>query len=94
MKYLSSFGRGFVYCVSRKGVTGAETNFSIQLDKYLARCRKATDLPLALGFGVRTKADIDFLKGKADIAVIGSQTIRLMDQEGIKAAGRFIRNLS
>jgi tryptophan synthase alpha chain len=93
MKYLASFGKGFMYCVARKGVTGVDTDFSDQLKKYLARCRKATDLPLALGFGVKEKEDVDFLKGKADIAVVGSQTIRLVDQEGVWAVGEFIKSL-
>ncbi|MGD2151368.1 MAG: tryptophan synthase subunit alpha [Desulfobacterales bacterium] len=93
MKYLAFFGKGFIYCVARKGVTGVATDFSDQLKKYLARCRKATDLPLALGFGVKEKEDVDFLKGKADIAVVGSQTIRLVDQEGVGAVGQFIKSL-
>jgi tryptophan synthase alpha chain len=93
MKYLSSFGEGFIYCVARKGVTGVDTAFSGQLEKYLARCRNATDLPLALGFGVKERADIDFLKGKADIAVIGSETIRLVDRRGVDAVGEFIESL-
>ncbi len=93
MKYLASFGRGFIYCVARKGVTGAETDFSEELETYLYRCREATALPLALGFGVKEKADIDFLRGKVDIAVIGSETIRLIDKKGIDAVGTFIREL-
>ncbi|MDY7030531.1 MAG: tryptophan synthase subunit alpha [Thermodesulfobacteriota bacterium] len=93
MKYIASFGRGFIYCVARKGVTGVNTDFSGELDLYLKRCRKATDLPLALGFGVQDKSDIDFLKGKVDIAVIGSQTIRLIDREGIGAVEGFIKEL-
>jgi tryptophan synthase alpha chain len=93
MKYIAPFGRGFIYCVARKGVTGLDTNFSMQLETYLARCRGATDLPLALGFGVRDRLDVDFLKGKADIAVIGTQTIRLMDAEGVGAVGKFIKGL-
>lgn len=93
MKYLTTFGRGFFYCVARKGVTGLDTTFSEQLGAYLLRCRNSTDLPLALGFGVKDKADVDFLRGKADIAVIGTQTIRLMEQEGIGAVGAFIKGL-
>ncbi len=93
MKYLSSFAQGFVYCVARKGVTGQDTSFSDELGGYLARCREATDLPLAVGFGVKQKEDIDFLKGKADIAVIGTQTIRIVEQDGVNAVGRFIRSL-
>ena len=93
LDYLSSFAKGFVYCVARKGVTGMDTRFSDELSAYLARCRRATDLPLALGFGVKDKADVDFLKGKADIAVIGTQTMRLVDSQGVEAVGDFIRGL-
>ncbi len=93
MAYLNSFGKGFIYCVARKGVTGVATDFSRQLTEYLLRCRKATDLPLALGFGVKERADVDFLKGKADIAVIGSETIRLVDTAGVDAVGEFINSL-
>lgn len=93
MHTLSSHARGFVYCVARKGVTGMNTRFSDDLSAYLARCRRATDLPLALGFGVRDKRDVDFLKGKADIAVIGTQTLRLVDSRGVEAVGDFIGGL-
>ena len=93
MQYLASLGRGFIYCVARKGVTGVETDFSGRLSAYLQRCRRATDLPLALGFGVQGRSDVDFLKGKVDIAVIGTQTIRLMEQKGVDAVGDFIAAL-
>ncbi|MDM7919661.1 MAG: tryptophan synthase subunit alpha, partial [Methanosarcina sp.] len=93
MRYLSSFAKGFIYCVARKGVTGKETNFSNELSAYLKRCREATPLPLTVGFGIKQKADVDFLKGKADIAVIGTQSIRVMEEAGIDAVGGFIRRL-
>jgi tryptophan synthase alpha chain len=93
LTYLGSLARGFVYCVARKGVTGAHTAFSRDLETYLGRCRRATRLPLAVGFGLKTKGDVDFLRGKADIAVIGTETIRLMEREGIEAAGEFLRAL-
>ncbi len=93
MRMLAGHGRGFIYCVARKGVTGQQTAFSQELEGYLARCRQATDLPLALGFGVKDRADIDFLTGKVDIAVIGTETIRLVDQHGVGAVGGFIRSL-
>ena len=93
MKMLAEYGKGFIYCVARKGVTGAQTAFSRDLDAYLERCRKATNLPLALGFGVSCKEDIDFLKGKVDIAVVGSQAIRVLETDGAPAVGDFIRGL-
>lgn len=93
LAYLSSFASGFVYCLARKGVTGKETAFSDDLSVYLSRCRKATHLPLAVGFGVKDKTDVDYLKGKADIAVIGSQTIRIVEEKGVAAIGDFIRSI-
>lgn len=93
MAYIDGFARGFIYCVARKGVTGSETCFSAELSSYLSRCRRSTRLPLAVGFGVKSGADVDFLRGKADIAVVGSQTIRLVDEMGTSAVAAFIRGL-
>lgn len=93
MKMLAGYASGFVYCVARKGVTGQQTEFSQDLKRYLSRCRQATDLPLALGFGVKDKADVDFLTGQVDIAVIGTQTIRLVEKKGVAAVGEFIKGL-
>jgi tryptophan synthase alpha chain len=93
MRAIAEHARGFVYCVARKGVTGAQTTFSDDLDAYLARCRAAAKLPLALGFGVKDAADVEFLRGKVDIAVVGSATLRLVDEKGVGAVGDFIRGL-
>jgi tryptophan synthase alpha chain len=93
MKYLDTFAGGFIYCVSRKGVTGENTDFSETLNSYISRCRTATSLPLAVGFGIKEKADVDFLRGKVDIAVIGTQTILVMEEKGAAAVGDFIRSL-
>ncbi len=93
MKYLSCCGKGFIYCMARKGVTGKETQFSDDLNEYIGRCRANTDLPIAVGFGVKDKADVDYLKAKADIAIIGSQTIRVVEDNGIEAIGDFIRRI-
>jgi tryptophan synthase alpha chain len=93
MAEIAEVARGFVYCVARKGVTGAETAFSEDLDAYLARCRRATELPLALGFGVKDRADVDFLRGRADLAVIGTQTIRVMEEQGVEGVKPFIQSL-
>jgi tryptophan synthase alpha chain len=93
MNTIARVADGFVYCVARKGVTGDRTAFSRQIGDYLARCRAATHLPLALGFGVKDKSDIEFLGGKADIAVIGTQALRLVEDHGIAALGSFIHDL-
>ncbi|MBT8339784.1 MAG: tryptophan synthase subunit alpha [Desulfatitalea sp.] len=93
MQAIARHAAGFVYCVARKGVTGQRTDFSQELQAYLDRCRKATPLPLALGFGVADRADVDFLTGKADIAVVGTRTIRIIEEQGIGAVGGFIGGL-
>ena len=81
-----------MYCVARKGVTGSQTEFS-ELGEYLARCRRATDLPLALGFGVKSAEDVAAITGKVDIAVVGSETIRVVEKSGVSAVKGFIRSL-
>lgn len=93
MQYLAGFGAGFVYCVARKGVTGKQSSFDKEFDAYMARCRQATDLPLAVGFGISRREDVASLTGKADIAVIGTATIRLIEEKGEQAVGDFIRGL-
>lgn len=93
MQTIARVADGFVYCVARKGVTGDRTDFSQQIGNYLDRCRAATDLPLALGFGVKDRSDVQFLEGKADIAVIGTQAMRLVEDRGVDALGGFIRDL-
>jgi tryptophan synthase alpha chain len=93
MRELEEYADGFIYCVARRGVTGAETTFGPAFDAYLARCRAATDLPLAVGFGIRNREDVAQLAGKADIAVIGSETIRIVDAQGPDAVGPFLSGL-
>jgi tryptophan synthase alpha chain len=79
--------------VARKGVTGADTEFAASLEGYLARCRRCTDLPLAVGFGVKDRQDVAFLKNRAEVAVIGTETIRRFDSGGLDAVRSFIGGL-
>lgn len=93
MGELAKAAEGFIYCVARRGVTGRKTSFGGDFDDYLRRCRAATDLPLAVGFGIRDRGDVDALVGKADIAVIGTRTIRLVEEEGAPAVDSFVASL-
>lgn len=93
LRQVAEHASGFVYCVARKGVTGAATDFSGNLEGYLARCRAATALPLAVGFGVKSRQDVAFLEGKAEIAVVGSQTLRLVEEQGVAAVSPFLQGL-
>src|SRR5262245_49412592 len=63
--------RGLVYCVARRGVTGKQTHLDDSLEGFMARCRRATSLPLALGFGLRTGPDLRRLHGLADLGILG-----------------------
>ncbi len=93
MRELSRSGKGFIYCVARKGVTGKQTAFDDDFNIYMERCRSNTDLPLAVGFGISQKEDVDYLVGKADIAVIGTKTIKLVEEQGVDSVGPFIAGL-
>jgi len=93
LRTIAKHARGFVYCVARTGITGSVTSFSEELDRYLARCRLATQLPLAVGFGVKRREDVDFLQDRADIAVIGSEGMRRLSQGGPAAVGEFLGKL-
>lgn len=93
MRTLDQNSEGFVYSVARKGVTGKSTSFSDDLADYLSSCRQNTSLPLAVGFGVKSRDDIEFLRGKADIAVIGSETIRVLETQGVAGVKPFIEEL-
>jgi len=93
MRFLDKHARGFIYCVARRGVTGKQTEFTSDFEAYLARCRQSTALPLAVGFGISSREDVRYLTGKADIAVIGTATIRLVAEHGPEAVGPFIAGL-
>ncbi len=93
MRELDSYGAGFIYCTARRGVTGKHSELGTDFSSYLDRCRTSTSLPIAVGFGIQSRADIAELIGKADMAVIGSQTIKLVDEKGADAVGPFIKSL-
>lgn len=92
MAEIAGHAQGLIYCIARKGVTGSNTDFGA-LDSYLERCRVATKLPLALGFGVKDAQDVRGITGKVDVAVVGSQTIKVIDSQGVEAVGGFIGGL-
>ena len=88
---------GFVYCISTTGTTGARKALPIDLSAYLARVRRTLKQPLAVGFGISTSEQIRMLRGKAEIAVVGSATIDILRKTApggqIKQVGRFIESL-
>lgn len=93
LKELAAASKGFVYCVGRRGVTGKKTSFDQSLADQIQRFRSASNVPIALGFGVQSPEDVQFLVGKADIAVIGSKMIQLQQTEGVEAAEQFLKEV-
>jgi len=93
MRRVAECGDGFVYTVARRGVTGAKTEMGPELRRYLERCRAATSLPLAVGFGIAAREDVAMLRGLAEIAVVGTATIRLVDRHGPEAVLPYVRDL-
>jgi tryptophan synthase alpha chain len=87
---------GFVYCVSLTGVTGARSSLP-DLERYLARVRARTDLPLAIGFGISTPEHVRRVGEVADGAVVASALINHLDTlpevEQPAAAEAFVRAL-
>jgi tryptophan synthase alpha chain len=82
LQEIARHARGFVYCVARKGVTGRQTYVDDSLEAFMARCRRATSLPLALGFGLRTGADLRRLHGLADMGILGTALLTAWEQGG------------
>ncbi|MGI9540389.1 MAG: tryptophan synthase subunit alpha [Miltoncostaeaceae bacterium] len=80
-------GEGFVYCVSVTGVTGGQVQVDDALSGFLARARAAIELPLVVGFGIRTAEQVMAIGEIADGAVIASHLIRIADEAGGGAAG-------
>src|SRR6185436_6474237 len=72
MAYIAKHGSGFVYLISRLGVTGARDQLPKDLPETVARLRRATSLPICVGFGVSTPDQARAVARLADGVVVGS----------------------
>jgi len=75
MKAAANFGGGFLYLVSRTGVTGARRDIDSELDRHIKIARKASRLPVAVGFGISTPEQVARVAAKADGVVVGSAIV-------------------
>lgn len=80
LKKIAEVASGFVYCVARKGTTGVQADVSDSLGPYLKNVRKFISLPLAVGFGISSKEQVEQVLEHADIAVMGSKVIKLVNE--------------
>jgi len=74
----AELGRGFLYGISRLGVTGARTTVASGAEEMVRRIRRFTDMPLALGFGISTPEHVAEVGAYADAAVVGSALVALI----------------
>jgi tryptophan synthase alpha chain len=75
LKIISACSSGFVYVISRTGVTGAKDALPDDLPALLRRARSFTELPIAVGFGISLPGHVSVLGGLADAAVVGSALV-------------------
>ncbi|MDX1494159.1 MAG: tryptophan synthase subunit alpha [Longimicrobiales bacterium] len=86
-------GSGFVYYISRTGVTGARHELRGELEGEIRAIQDAVDLPVAVGFGISTPEQAAAVGAVADGVVVGSAFVRRLGEEGIDAGIDFIRSL-
>jgi tryptophan synthase alpha chain len=86
---------GFLYLVSLTGVTGARSTLPPDLEKFIQRARQATDLPLAVGFGISTVEQARLVGAAADGVIVGSALIDQVrnSMDPVKAGADFISAL-
>lgn len=86
-------GSGFLYYISRTGVTGARSELRQDLAGEVERLRGLVGLPVAVGFGISTAEQAREVGAIADGVVVGSALVRIMDEGGIEAGARFVADL-
>ena len=85
MRRAGELGSGFIYAISRLGVTGARDALALGIPALVTRIREATTLPIAVGFGVSTAAHVAEICASADAAVVGSALVKLIEEHGRSA---------
>jgi tryptophan synthase alpha chain len=97
LKRIAETSSGFVYAVSRTGVTGAREQLTDDARKLVRRLRKFTKLPIAVGFGISTAQQFAAVGEFADAAVVGSAIVETIERNPGKEAesvAKFIQQLS
>ncbi|MEO6778347.1 MAG: tryptophan synthase subunit alpha [Gemmatimonadaceae bacterium] len=92
MRLISEHGSGFVYLISRLGVTGAAAEMTPQLGETIGRLRAVTSLPVCVGFGIATARQAAAVAAVADGVVVGSAIVRAA-AESVESAIKLVRAL-
>jgi tryptophan synthase alpha chain len=90
--------QGFIYAVSRAGVTGERDQITRDAEVLVQRIRSVSDLPVAVGFGISTAEQVAAVWGFADAAVVGSAIVKQIENLGhspnlVNCVGNFMRSL-
>jgi tryptophan synthase alpha chain len=97
LKAIGEASKGFVYAISRVGITGTQDAVASDAPELVARLRRFTELPIAVGFGISNAAHVKAVGGFADAAIIGSALVALIEKtapaEAPMAIGEFIKEL-
>jgi tryptophan synthase alpha chain len=97
LKAIAAVSQGFVYAISRVGITGTRENIAGDAPELVARLRKFTTLPIAVGFGISHAAHVRAVGQFADAAIIGSALVALIEKSSPASApevvGEFIAGL-
>ena len=97
LRAIAAVSKGFVYAISRVGITGTQDAVASDAPELVRRLRQFTGLPIAVGFGISNAAHVRAVGEFADAAVIGSALVALIEKTGpadaAEAVGEFVRNL-
>jgi tryptophan synthase alpha chain len=97
LKAIGEASRGFVYAISRVGITGTQDAVASDAPQLVDRLRQFTKLPIAVGFGISNAAHVKAVGEFADAAIVGSALVALIEKtaadEAAKAVGLFIKGL-
>jgi tryptophan synthase alpha chain len=97
LKAIADNSQGFVYAISRTGITGTQSSLTDDAAQVVRRLRQFTKLPIALGFGISNAAHVKTVGEFADAAVVGSAIVQLIEktapEEAAATVGRFIAEL-
>jgi len=97
LKAIAAVSQGFVYAISRVGITGTQQKIAGDAAELVSRLRRFTELPIAVGFGISNAEHVKAVGEFADAAIIGSALVALIEKsdpaEAPAAIGRFIAGL-
>lgn len=82
IRLIASQAEGFIYYVSREGVTGAQTTLSDSIGRMVGGIKAATQTPVCVGFGISNPEQAGTVAGMADGVVVGSAIVKLIEQHG------------